>query len=1121
MTVDLGTARGRIEIDAAGVDKGVKQAQSALTQFGGMATKALVGVGVAMAGVQTAVALMGKAWQTFERGAQIDAMQNRFERLADSIGSSGDALMARLQEATNGMMTSAELMSSATDIMSLGLGKTEDQTVRLATVVGKLGWDMQQVILTFANNSKMRLDALGLSVEDVTKRAKELEEQGYSTDAAFDMAVIEAGEAKVELLGDASQTTAGKLKILQTAVAEARDTFATAFTDQLLGQVEELTNSTEELAEQMQYAAAGAGELAAAASRPGLNLLVGFGKMAEVRSLGKAYQELGGDLAALQAEYQALFSGRLREEEEEEAIQRLREEVELLEMSAKLRDPKAWEEYYAPAVKKAAEARAAAAEFSGTALNLATHLTIAGERFKDATIGGGKFGDQLDAVADKAARTRAALDEAAQRAQAYAAAFGAVEGDYTTELQGADEPLVTPAQTVSVTTQVSGPTEAQRQAVVAYTGELESLRQKYFDLTNGVGTFGMEQGKLDEAIAETAGEIAHYEGLLAGIPPAVNDVSTSQQGLSVNVSAVRQGIYDQLVEMQAAPEIITAYATATGIMSSAQAEAVLQAAAVKVKIEELATAIAAGMPIDKALADLDAFILKMEQGVQPAAATMATTVPQDVADMGLAMWGEAITAGEGVPEGVAQGINDSLDTATTAATDAADAITGAVRVAHGIESPSSVFAEIGAQDIAGLIEGAAGMEGEAVDTMEGIGQSTTDAWDATIAASEGIGQSIMDGIIAGVESRRGALQSTMESVAADATSTTEGAFKIESPSRVFMDIGRKLIDGVIVGVERTERAMMERLRTLAGDARDTFLNELLAFERFGIVAALGEAAEGLLSIGDSVFGLQSNTLATNIDETTAQMVAAMNALRGAYGDIRVDNLLEMTPDERAYFLQTLRGDQHYTNDIDARLRLDEAIRLAHERNELEREYVRQQEELAALEEQRSRLDFLQTQVDLLNLIRENNLGADILDGLTLGLDASMTDILAAMTEATRQLIERANDELEIASPSAVFQRIGEQVMEGLAEGLSYTRDVQSRVRDALGRMTNVGLADARQLESRLRAGLNQTLRLDAGGLAPAQTLYNYGGLHISVADGTTADQVRQMFFNGLLYQGGA
>lgn len=1066
MTVDLGTARGRIEIDAAGVDKGVKQAQSALTQFGGMATKALVGVGVAMAGVQTAVALMGKAWATFERGAQIDAMQNRFERLADSIGSSGDTLMARLQEATNGMMTTADLMSSATDIMSLGLGKTEDQTVRLATVVGKLGWDMQQVVLTMANNSKLRLDALGLSLDDVNARVAKLREGGMSLDAAFDMAVIEAGEAKIELLGDASLTTAGKIKQLKTAVQEVQDRFA-------LGVAEGLTSSIDEMAGDVVTLADGLGDVAY-----GLGLLTRYAP--EAASGMERLVELTAPWAIGLRDAAATIG----------VIAGAKVWSDSQMTRGILRADQAMTTY----ANTIAEAGDESLAFGRVSLNVGAHLAIAGERFKDATIGGGKFGDQLDAVADKAARTRAALDEAAQRAEAYAAAFGAVEGDYTTELQGADEPLVTPERTVNVTTQISGPTEAQRQAVTAYTDALERLREKYFDLTNGVGTFGMEQGKLDEAIAETAGEIAYYEGLLAGIPPAVNEVSTSQQGLSVNVSAVRQGIYDQLVEMQAAPEIITAYATATGIMSSAQAEAVLQAAAVKVKIEELATAIAEGMPIDKALADLDAFILKIEQGVNPATEGLKTTVPQDVADMGLAMWNEAITAGESVPEGVAQGINDSLETATTAATDAADSITQAWRDAHGIESPSAVFAEIGAQDIAGLIEGAAGMEGEAVDTMEGIGQSTTDAWDATIAASEGIGQSIMDGIIAGVESRRGALQSTMESVAASATSTTEGAFKIESPSRLFMDIGRKLIDGIIAGLDAT---------------KDTLYGKLT------------DIANTLYGVGNKVFGLQSNTLATNIDETTAQMVAAMNALRGAYGDIRVDNLLEMTPDRRAYFLRTLLSDQHYTNDIDARLRLDEAIRLADERNALEAEYIRQQEELAALEEQRARLDFLQTQVELLDLIRDNNLGADILDGLTLGLDASMTDILAAMTEATRQLIERANDELEIASPSAVFQRIGEQVMEGLAEGLSYTRDVQSRVRDALGRMSNVGLADARQLESRLRAGLNQTLHLDAGGLAPSQTLYNYGGVHITVADGATADQVRQMFFNGLLYQGGA
>ena len=109
-------------------------------------------------------------------------------------------MLGKLREATGGMMSDAALMESAAGIMSLGLAKTEDGVVRLATVVGELGWDMQQVILTMANNSKMRLDALGLSVEDVTERAKKLQDAGMSMDQAFDMAVIEAGEAKIKLL---------------------------------------------------------------------------------------------------------------------------------------------------------------------------------------------------------------------------------------------------------------------------------------------------------------------------------------------------------------------------------------------------------------------------------------------------------------------------------------------------------------------------------------------------------------------------------------------------------------------------------------------------------------------------------------------------------------------------------------------------------------------------------------------------------------------------------------------------------------------------------------------------------------------------------------------------------
>jgi len=117
-------------------------------------------------------------------------------------------MLGKLREATKGMISDAELMASASGIVSLKLADNEEQVVRLATVVGTLGWDMQQVILTFANLSTMRLDALGLSVDEVKAKQKELEEQGLSTAAAFKEAVIQAGEARLEVGGvsDAEQS---------------------------------------------------------------------------------------------------------------------------------------------------------------------------------------------------------------------------------------------------------------------------------------------------------------------------------------------------------------------------------------------------------------------------------------------------------------------------------------------------------------------------------------------------------------------------------------------------------------------------------------------------------------------------------------------------------------------------------------------------------------------------------------------------------------------------------------------------------------------------------------------------------------------------------------------------
>lgn len=189
--------------------------------------------GLAIQGAQSLVNVFGDTWNKamdFGRaGAELEQTKTRFDRLSASIGTTSESLSSKLAAAMGGMASNAEIMAGANQMISLGLAKDEESVVRLATVVNKLGWDMQQVILTFANNSTMRLDALGLSIEDVTGRAKELEAQGYSTDKAFDMAVIEAGEKKIKLLGDSSESSVGSFKRMDAALKDIGDTVKLAF----------------------------------------------------------------------------------------------------------------------------------------------------------------------------------------------------------------------------------------------------------------------------------------------------------------------------------------------------------------------------------------------------------------------------------------------------------------------------------------------------------------------------------------------------------------------------------------------------------------------------------------------------------------------------------------------------------------------------------------------------------------------------------------------------------------------------------------------------------------------------------------------------------------------------
>jgi hypothetical protein len=246
-TVDQGSAKMKQFADGVkNVNGSVAGAQAAWGKFA-------VGVGAA-AGVMVAGAVAAKKlYATLREGATLQTTTQRFDKLSQSIGTTADVMLGQLRNATQGMISDMDLMASASQIISLKLADNSEQVTRLATVVGTLGWDMNQVILTFANLSTMRLDALGLSVEEVKTKAAELEKSGMSAQAAFKEAVILAGEARLDVGGVGATEKA--FKQLEAAIANSRSELSLAAVEiaKNIGLIDAMSESASKMQVARQY----------------------------------------------------------------------------------------------------------------------------------------------------------------------------------------------------------------------------------------------------------------------------------------------------------------------------------------------------------------------------------------------------------------------------------------------------------------------------------------------------------------------------------------------------------------------------------------------------------------------------------------------------------------------------------------------------------------------------------------------------------------------------------------------------------------------------------------------------------------------------------------------------
>jgi len=196
---------------------GTQTKQATAEASAGWATL-VTGVNQAIGVLQTVVQV-GKAVYDFtKQGAQLEFMAGKFDRLSLAAGTTSDVLLNDLRKATQGTRSDMELMASAGDFMSLGLAKTSDEVIRLTTVAGALNMDMNQLVLTLANQTTMRFDQLGVSVDGFKEKVKALEDAGLSANDAFKEAFLQQAEEQVRKVGSATDSSIGSFMQFEASI---------------------------------------------------------------------------------------------------------------------------------------------------------------------------------------------------------------------------------------------------------------------------------------------------------------------------------------------------------------------------------------------------------------------------------------------------------------------------------------------------------------------------------------------------------------------------------------------------------------------------------------------------------------------------------------------------------------------------------------------------------------------------------------------------------------------------------------------------------------------------------------------------------------------------------------
>lgn len=341
----------------------------------------------------------------------------------------------------------------------------------------------------------------------------------------------------------------------------------------------------------------------------------------------------------------------------------------------------------------------------------------------------------------------------------------------------------------------------------------------------------------------------------------------------------------------------------------------------------------------------------------------------------------------------------------------------------------------------------------------------TTTWDA-------LGQAVIAGVKKGLTDMAQDLYDAVTGIAAGAKAAWDAYWDTHSPSRVMVSSGLDIMQGIIIGLESGSDGVTSVFMDIFGNLWSFIgeswmvignITEQGATDTVDRLRTIFSGLEDIFEFGSGLSGIAGGFASRFkemivdpareakdllISELTTGQDSALAGLLESTG------LTELTGDQikdiamGGVFLdsQGFQVDPTETMIKQAQELLALQRQLTQEKNKT----LVEEQQLAALQEQQANFAYLQQQMDLLKFIEDNELNAtDILGGLELGLNADISGLLQAMTDAMAAVVQVAEEELGIASPSKVFAAIGQNITDTLASNLDFA-SIFTRVQTGMG-----------------------------------------------------------------------